>query len=173
MWERSALFGLPSRTKYILTFITAVNVFLVAAHRSKNGLVWPWYCSKILCLVKSMAKKTLKILRNLDCWQAMLSRWRMWVRMRTVQFDNYWFMAYNGCGSTETKQQRNTAVTPDSILNGVTVAQSHLQVNIKSTSADRSITLHLLVSEHAAKLSGFPHFLQNFISSSCCRNARF
>ena len=48
-----------------------------------------------------------------------------------------------GCGSTRTKHQHNTAVKPDGVLNGVTVARSHLQVNsgVRSTSVDRSITL--------------------------------
>ena len=50
---------------------------------------------------------------------------------------------HNGCGSTRTEHQCNTAVKPDVVLNGVTVARSHLQVNsgVRSTSVDRSITL--------------------------------
>ena len=48
-----------------------------------------------------------------------------------------------GCGFTRRKYQCNTAVKPDGVLNGVTVARSHLQVNsgVRSTSVDRSITL--------------------------------
>ena len=51
-------------------------------------------------------------------------------------------MSYS-CGSTRTKHQCNTAVKPDGVLDGVTLARSHLQVNsgVRSTSVDRSIAL--------------------------------
>ena len=59
-----------------------------------------------------------------------------YITLRTFQW-------HSGCGSTWTKHQCNTAVKPDAVLNGVTLARSHLQVNsgVRSASVDRSIPL--------------------------------